>query len=491
MHSYETTLFGMDVRLAVDRSKILEQGFPESGFINLVGLGRLPVTVYAFSGDVASNSQLRSRWHSQLAVAFTINGQVHYQLGPSLFMKKSVNLDYVAHGILVVVDCTPIPIEEREDLVMGSRDRLRLSDDWTAIEEELEHYLRLDEGLRELNEKRKAEEMQKALGDDKPLEEVFERLLRVSPSLTAIFGRGPKLSKPTDFEWRKRSGPYSGKRFPTFFRLKPGFPTEVRCPLNGVRIVQFETDAENHYFTRPRDAGTAIVSPSEALLAVKLWNGISRVLLVPPPTVSPGDSIPVRVTVSDPSRTEPVCETQMSLLVEQPRHLTLLTMHGNGKLKQPLKRGRFRRFTEGEDEESGIRLPKTIPLDKSDSEWSSHFSDESDAADINLTSEQIDLIYVNMSNPCLLGELAQRSGEEVVLQNQYRVGLALAAVAIYYSLKTTPSRGGNGSASAAVIDMERLKEDLRRALRGVSMVILPTINSLAITVRSIAPETEP
>jgi len=95
-----------------------------------------------------------------------------------------------------------------------------------------------------------------------------------------------------------------------------------------------------------------------------------------------------------------------------------------------------------------------------------------------------------MSNPCLLSELVQRSGEEVVLKNQYRVGLALAA-AIYYSLKTTPSRVDSGSASTAVTDMERLKEDLHRALRGVSMIILPMINTLATTVRSIAAVTEP
>jgi hypothetical protein len=48
MHSCETTLFGMDVRLATDRSEVLEDSFPESGLLNIAGLGQLPVTIHAF-----------------------------------------------------------------------------------------------------------------------------------------------------------------------------------------------------------------------------------------------------------------------------------------------------------------------------------------------------------------------------------------------------------------------------------------------------------
>jgi len=488
MHSYETTLFGMDVRLAIDRSEVLEDGFPESGYLNIPGLGKLPVTVYAFTNKVSSDSKIRNRWNSQMAVGFTINGQVHYQLGPSLFMKKDVNLDYIAHNILVVVDCTPIPIEKREDLVMGSRDRLRLSDDWMAIEEELEQDLKLDEGLRALNEKRKTEEMQKAFGDDKPLEEILGKLLQVSPSLSALFGRGLKLHKPTSFEWRKRMAPYSGKRFPTFFRLRPGFPTELKCAYNGARIVHFETDAENHYFTRPREMGTCIVTPSEAFMAVKLWNGIARLTLFPPPTASPGDRIPVMVTVSDPSRTSPICLTELSLLVDNPHKVTILTPHATERVSQRIRRGRFKRFIEGAEDESGISLPKTYPVEKSNIEWTTHFSEDADAVDVKLTNEQIDLIYVNMSNPYLLSELANRPGEEVALQNQYRIGLALAAVAVYHSLKSTPKQADADSNGVSNADVETLKEDVRKALRGVAMIILPMINTLGATVKAVASE---
>lgn len=478
MHSYESTLSGMDVRLSEDRSNVLEQGFesPPSGRLNILGLAELPVTIYGFKEDISSE-----KYHGDVAIAFTINGQVHYHLGPSFLMKKSVNLDYVSDSAFVVVDCTSIPIEKREDLIMGSRDRLRFSEDWAIIEEELEQNLRHDESLQALNEKRRAEQLQKAFGDDKVLETMLEKLLKVSPSLGGIFGRGVKLSKPTSFEWRQRIGSYSGKRFPTFFRLKLGFPTEIKCPINGARIAPFETDAENHYFTRPLEAGTCAVTPSETFVSAKLWNGIARIAIAPPPMSSPGDKIAVRVTVSDRSRPTPVCDITLAIVVDEPRNVTILTQQAYHHRNGVVKRGRIKRFIEGIDEETGIQLPKTRPLEKSSPEWARYFSDDEDAINLQLAIEQLDLIYVNMSNPYLLNEMAQRPGDEVLIQNQYRVGMALATLAIYHSLKT--SQGGQNG----VLDIERLKVDLRNSLRGVAMIILPLINSISSVVKRETP----
>jgi hypothetical protein len=473
MHSYESTLSGMDVRLSEDRSNVLEQGFesPPSGRLNIPGLAELPATIYGFRSGISSE-----KYHGDVAVAFTINGQVHYHLGPSFLMKKRVNLDYVSDSVFVVVDCTSIPIEKREDLIMGSRDRLRFSEDWVIIEEELEQYLRHDESLQALNEKRRTEQLQKAFGDDRALESILERLLRVSPSIVGLFGRGVKLAKPTSFEWRKRMGSYNGRRFPTFFRLKPGFPTEFKCPINGARILPFETDAENHYFTRPLEAGTCTVTPSEAFVSTKLWNGIARIVIGPPPLSSPGDKSIVRVIVSDPSRSSPIYDGQLTVVVDEPS-LTILAATTHQHRNGAVKRGRTKRFIEGADEETGIQLPKTRPLEKSDPEWTQYFSDDEDAVNLQLANEQIDLIYVNMSNPYLLNEMAQSPGDEVLVQNQYRVGMALATVAIYHSLKTSPE-SQNGA-----LEIERLKLDLRRSLRGVAMIILLTINSISSTIR--------
>jgi hypothetical protein len=484
INSYETTLSGMDVRLAVDRSEVLEDSFanPPSGHVNVLGFGSLPVTIYAFKEKISADKDVRYRWHGEISIAFTINGQVHYQLTPSFLMKKSVNLDYVSNSVLAIVDCTPIPLEKREDLIMGSRDRVRFGDAWEYIEGELEHFLKDDEALKSLNEKRKAEELQKAFGDDKPLEAILERLLKVAPSLGGIFGRGIKLAKPISFQWKQRMGPYAGKRYPTFFRLKPSFPNELGCPLNGARMVPFETDAENHYFTRPLQAGTCTVSPSDGFMSAKVWNGIARVTIAPPPNSVLGDRISFHVTVTDSSRTTPVCDIDLALRVEPPRNITILTQsmlpHGP---HGPLKRGRIKRYVEGGDDESGLQIPKTVPLEKSTPEWTKHFSDDSAAIDLNFSNEQIDLIYVNMSNPFLLAEMAQRPGDEVLVQNQYRIGLALATVAVYHSLKTpTTENASNGN--NAPTDLEHLKRDLCNSLRGVAMIVLPMINAVSSVV---------
>jgi hypothetical protein len=484
INSYEATLSGMDVRLAADRSEVLEAGFadPPSGHVNVQGFGGLPVTIYAFKEKISADKDTRNRWHGDMSIAFTINGQVHYQLTPSFLMKKNVNLDYVSNSVLAIVDCTPIPLERREDLIMGSRDRVRFGDAWECIEGEMEHYLKDDEALKALNEKRKVEELKKAFGDDKPLEAILDRLLKVAPSLSGIFGRGIKLAKPISFEWKQRMAPYAGKRFPTFFRLKHGFPTEFGCPLNGARMIPFETDSENHYFTRPLEAGTCTVSPSDGVMSVKVWNGIARIMLAPPPSSSPRDRISIHVTVTDASRTTPVCDQDLTLEVEPPRNVSILAQpavpHGS---HGPIRRGRIKRYVEGSDDESGLQIPKTIPLDKSNPEWTRHFSSDSDAIDLHFSDEQIDLIYINTSNPFLLAEMAQRHGDEILVQNQYRIGLALATVAVYHSLKTT-SAENTSNGNNAPTDLEHLKRDLRGSLRGVAMIVLPMINAVGSAV---------
>jgi hypothetical protein len=122
-----------------------------------------------------------------------------------------------------------------------------------------------------------------------------------------------------------------------------------------------------------------------------------------------------------------------------------------------------------------------MPLDKSNPEWTRHFSDDSDAIDLHFSDEQIDLIYVNTSNPFLLAEMAQRHGDEVLVQNQYRIGLALATVAVYHSLRT-PSAENTSNGKSAPTDLEHLKRDLRSSLRGVAMIVLPMINAVSSAV---------
>jgi hypothetical protein len=104
---------------------------------------------------------------------------------------------------------------------MNSRDRLSAAPLRHAIEDELEVLLKHHEGLRELKERRRREELEESLKDSKPLEEVLEKLIRHSPSLSQLFLLGDHAANPfkpkTVQSQEKR---FEGKRYPTYFRFK-------------------------------------------------------------------------------------------------------------------------------------------------------------------------------------------------------------------------------------------------------------------------------
>ena len=80
---------------------------------------------------------------------------------------------------------------------MSSRDRL-VDDNAFAkeIEKRLEEALHDHDGLRELKARRAAQDLERQLEDNKPLENVLKRVLKTSPALARLFGRGLRLHNP-------------------------------------------------------------------------------------------------------------------------------------------------------------------------------------------------------------------------------------------------------------------------------------------------------
>ena len=208
----------------------------------------MTATVYAFKkgrGDAYRKNE---------GAIFTVNGQTHAHLTVDFFRRKAVGLSYLADSIAVVIDCTSLSGRAREDLFMNSRDRLSAAPLRHAIEDELEVLLKHHEGLRELKERRRREELEESLKDSKPLEEVLEKLIRHSPSLSQLFLLGDHAANPfkpkTVQSQEKR---FEGKRYPTYFRFKGkeyGEKLERACHINMRARILFETDTVNDYFSR-------------------------------------------------------------------------------------------------------------------------------------------------------------------------------------------------------------------------------------------------
>jgi len=56
------------------------------------------------------------------------------------------------------------------------------------------------QGLRELRERRRREEIEGKIGDAKPLVEVIERAIKNSPTLSKLFGEGVKITNPFNLD---------------------------------------------------------------------------------------------------------------------------------------------------------------------------------------------------------------------------------------------------------------------------------------------------
>jgi hypothetical protein len=486
-HSNDATLAGMSVRLQDDRSNIIEDGFPAGGSIPIPNLGDLPVTIYVFKREIG-HGEARKRWMAEKAICFVVNGQMHAFYKSDFFSRQSVDLGYLEKDLLVVVDFTDVPIAKREDLLMPSRDRLREGPDRDAIEKALEDFLCHHTGLRAFNEKRREEELKSVFGDDKPLERVIGKLLKNSPSLANLLGFGQHLKKPTTFDWQKRIGNYRGRTFPIFFRLAPDCSPSKDCPVNASCTFYFETDATNDYFIRSRMPGIFVIAPMEVKKSMRLWNGITELSVKPPQGSVVGTKLGITIQVTDPQRTEPFSQIALELIIGPPRIQKRVQPPTNstGVIAPQADYSRFRSFKPGDDMSRGLALPKIIPLEKTDSRWSGHFKAENDAVDPLPNGASLDL-YVNMSNQSLQSEINTKPEEKYILENQFKYGLALVSLAIYFDFKEgTKENGIDGDSNKKSGDVEtRVFSEIRSTTRGVAMVLLPMINNLSAATRSV------
>ena len=188
--SFETTLAGLAVRLEDDKKENLEEGFPASCPISVEGEVMI-ATIYAFKKGKADT------YRRTEGIVFTVNGQTHGYLTKDFFNRqKAGRLNYIADSLLVMVECSNISGRAREDLFMNSRDRLSHNPIRYAIESQLEEMLKHHQGLRALKEKRRAEEIQSKLADEKPLEDILKSLLEHSPTLSTLFLQGQRAVNP-------------------------------------------------------------------------------------------------------------------------------------------------------------------------------------------------------------------------------------------------------------------------------------------------------
>lgn len=467
-HSFETTMSGLNVRLDEDKKDNLEENFPSSSEMKIMGQ-EMKVLVFAFKKGG------REKYTRNEGILFTVNGQSHGFLPQTFFERKSVGMSYLADSILVVTDCSKFDGRTREDLFMNSRDRLRESVIRYEIEQRLEELIRNHPGLRALREQRRREEIENKLQDSKPLAEVIENIFKKSPTLSKLFLEGIRIKNPFNLVDTKTKAEFRGKRFPSFFKLSKEYPKEnpKPCPINRRFRLQFETDAGNEYFNRDQEPGKfsiAFNSHTITDFSLNLWNGLASLNVELPTDVKIGDAILFKTEVTDNSRIEPF-------------YNEFYVKVGDADEKRTGGGGGKRRPPEGDEEDeerktpSSLDLPNMIELKKTDVQWQHHFKDDVDALSVKDTGEGGYDFYINMDNVHLQTEIKGNTKiDHRLLEARFKYGLVLIGISL---LGHFESKGGqkleeksenNGGSSTF--------DKIYQLTKAMSPILLPMIASL-------------
>ncbi len=461
-HTFETTLAGLTVRLEDDRSKNLEPGFPTSSSLSIQGL-KMKASIYAFKRDQESN------YKKDEGIIFTINGQTHGRISKDFFTRGAVKMGYLANSILVIMDCSELDGRSREDLFMNSRDRLRSGDLHAEIERSLEDLIRNHEGLRELANRRRREEVENKLMDDKPLADLIEKIIKKSPTLSSLFIRGTRISNPWADQPVTQTTDFKGKQYPTFFTLIHQYPeaSPKNCHSNLRFRIQFNTDARNDYFDRDVDPGEfslTMNSTESNNYALHLWNGIATLSVTLPENVAVGDNLKFESEIGDSSRTDPFYHEFFIHVIDP-------------AAKTPGGGGARRGGTPGNNGKSGkdiskFDIPKPVEVRKVD--WHLHNFNEESALKVVENEDGSFNFFINVDNKYLLAEEKYQKIDAKLLKARYSYGMVLIGLSLLHdnnSRKEDPPADNNENH-----DVSKYIYDITKA---VSPVLLPMISELS------------
>jgi len=483
--SFATNMTGLLVRLEDRTQENIEDKF--SGSLRVAG-EEMGATIYVFKKGKADTYRSKKD-----GILFTVNGQVHAQFGTSFFRRKEAGkLDYIADSILVIVDCSQLSGGAREDLFMTSRDRLSGGDLRLEIEHELEEMLKNHEGLRKLKEKRRYEQIQARLEDDKPLEETLVSLLQRSQTLAELFLRGSRASNPFKaLNVRAEEKPFKGKRYPSYFKFKGkeyGKTLCRNCHINMRFRITFETDAVNEYFTRNIDPGKFLLqmleNGSKSLVedySINLHNGVANLSVRLPKTCCEGDVLKYLAVVTDRTQIKPF------------ENFLEITVLGSANQRRGTRRDRKPPSEDkGKDRElpSGISLPNITEVyedqwDKQDPPF-----DKFTALRVKTVIEEEETqnggekevydFYINMDNLYLKHELKVTRQDDRIVRTKYRDGMVLVGLALLREDKISSKKSEDDEEEGHERDdvEESISDRIEQFTKAISPILLPMIDNL-------------
>jgi hypothetical protein len=480
--SFETTLCGLRVRLDDDAAENMESDCCSTCPIQVNG-EECVASIFAFKPDKAGT------YRKSEGVIFTVNGQTHGSLHKNFFTRKSVGrLSYIKDDLLVIVDCSKFSTRAREDFFLNNRNQISECELRKVLEQELEDNLKNDKNLIGLVNQRRFEKLKDQLKDNKPLENVLERVLKSSPTLSRLFILGDRLANPFNTQPVNTTikKPFKGKKHPTYFKFKGrdyGGIFNREGHMGSKCRVSFETDVVNDYFDRPRDPGKSSVQQMNAAgnttqansVGPKLQNGIANLSVSLPDDANIGDVITYTCRVSDNTLLEDFTNT-FRVTVLPAANKSGGNSHGHNP---PDKNGPGNR-----DIPTGISLPNVTWVPEA--EWPEHQFDKFSALRVAISSDPLkdqDIFdfYVNRDNTYLLTEQKRFPEGAAVLKEKFGIALSILGLALLHenaNKKRDQKDEITDDKSSSREREEDIEETILNFTRAVAPVILPMIAGL-------------
>lgn len=445
----------------------LEPEVPIAGQIVVNGFS-LPVRAYVFKFD----DERMSTYRGEYGVIFSLNGQKHGHLPETFFARKEVDLGVLRTKTVVVVDCDSLDTRAREQILMNSRDRLADSPATNELRQQLALWLKENEVLALLKRRHIEAQLEKTLGEDKPLAELLKKMVSDNPDLASLFKHGTRIPGGRGLG-DGGSGPstFSGRDEPTFFRFdNHDYLLEKRSPINHSMNLQFETDAVNDFFTRagaltPGSFAIETVHPlgiEVSGMIGTLHDGSLGVRLKHPAGAKVGEKYEVSLVIVAPDSDKRFVNT---LKVEALPAATSQKTGSGGEKTSPNSGDK------GGAAQAGIDLPRIVPIFKAD--WDGLAWDEWTALEVQMLNDKPEAFQINMDNRYLDQARRKKPKSAHLLERRFQFGLAFLAVAVITNIdevrKQLPEEA---TADLSVEDIVRL------SMASIAQSVLPVIDVL-------------
>lgn len=470
-HSLETTLSGLITRLNDDRQNNLEPEFPDSNKFNIEDQP-FSLTTYVFK-EVEKDGKMvptSKNYREDDGVLFIVNGQTHGIISDSFFNRA--NLSYLSKSLLIIVDCSNIDIISRENMFMNSRDRLRDGGLTKSVETRIKEILKDHVGLKRIQNERRASAIYNKIGEDRPLQDVLQRIITKSPVLSKLLTPGQRLQNPFNLTDQAGIGTiFHGKKHPTFFKIKGSKKEELILyrPINHGFRVQFETDAENNYFNRSIEAGELLISMNGVLCSnyirhLGLFNGTANLVIDMPKNAKQGDKYTFKVWIKDDYIVQSF-ENTFILFPTKPEQYS--NGQGSNNRTPPISENANNK---GRLQPERLAMPNIYEIHND--EFASYNMDEKSALTVKLVNEGPDF-FVNMDNVYLLSELKGNRdiSKDALTKARYKYSLALIGMGLlgYYL----------NNKEATETQLINVEEETMRITSILSPIIIPMLDSMS------------